>query len=197
MRSTMTRQEKAFALFDAYNRQDPHQVTQGDTRYPAEYFYAQQLHHWITTLYPEADEALLLASRCQHIGRWEIPRDEYPEGKAGYLRWRKALSELHAEKAGELLGQAGYPPEEVAPVQAILRKSHIRQNPDSQAMENALCLVFFAYQYEDFLQGQPDDTVVRILKKTWKKMSEPGRKAAMKLSYSEKGKALLDRALEG
>lgn len=193
----MTRIEKAFALFDAYNRQDPHHITERDTTYPAEYFYAQQLYHWVTTLYPDAGEALLLASRCQHIGRWEIPREEYPEGKAGYLRWRQALSELHAQKAGELLAEAGYTPEEIEPVQTIVRKSHIRQNPDSQAMENALCLVFFAFQYEDFLQGQPEDTVVRILKKTWKKMSEPGREAALKLSYSEKGKALLDKALQG
>jgi hypothetical protein len=193
----MTRLEKAFALFDAYNRQDPHQITEGGTTYPAEYFYAQQLHHWVTTLYPEAGEALLLASRCQHIGRWEIPREKYPEGKAGYLRWRQALSVLHAQKAGELLAEAGYTSEEIEPVQAIVRKSHLHQNPDSQAMENALCLVFFAYQYEDFRQGQSDDTVVRILKKTWKKMSEPGRAAALKLSYSEKGKALLDEALQG
>ena len=40
-----------------------------------------------------------------------------------------------------------------------------------------------------------EDKMIRILKKTWSKMSEPGRNAALGLSFSEKGKNLIGKAL--
>lgn len=62
------------------------------------YFLALKLHDWVMRLKPGASEPLMLASRCQHEGRWEIPRDHYPDGRIGYLTWRKELSRYHAEK---------------------------------------------------------------------------------------------------
>ena len=191
----MNKLDKAFELFDEYNKQDPHQLTWNGTIYPAEYFYALQLHAWVKKLKPDASEALLLASRCQHIGRWKIPRDEYPAGKAGYLNWRSGLAKFHAATAGELLQQAGYTEEEIKEVQHILLKENLKRDEDVQTMENALCLVFLEFQYEDFISKHDDEKVIRILQKSWKKMSEPGRNEALKLNYSKKGKELLIKAL--
>jgi len=187
--------EKAFALFDAYNQQDPRQVTYEGNAYPLEYFLSRNLYDWVRKLSPGSDETLLLASRCQHIGRWEIPRSNYPGGRNGYFRWRKALAGHHAEIAASLLRQAGYGEAEITAVQQILRKEHMRTDPRAQIMEDALCLVFLAHQYEDFRQNQGEEKVVNILKKTWDKMSEAGRKAAMDLSYTEAGAALISRAI--
>ena len=80
----MSKLDKAFKLFDEYNKQDPHVITWNGIDYPAEYFYALQLYNWVKKLAPNASETLLLASRAQHIGRWKISRDTYPSGKAGY-----------------------------------------------------------------------------------------------------------------
>ena len=190
-----TRIEKALEQFDFYNKQDPHTVTWDGIAYPAEYFYALQLYEWVKKLAPQASEDLLLASRCQHIGRWKIPRNQYPTGKAGYYKWRNDLAKFHAETAGKLMTAAGYNEEEIKTVQHIVLKENLRKDGVVQVMENALCLVFLQFQYEDFIAKHDDEMVIRILQKTWQKMTGPGRKAALMLDFSEKGKKLMMMAL--
>jgi hypothetical protein len=191
----MERLDKALELFDAYNQQDPHKLSVDGKEFPAEYYYALQLYNWVKKLKPDANESLLLASRCQHIGRWKIPRNQYPSGKAGYLRWRTDLARFHAATAEGLLKQAGYAETEIAEVRHILLKENLKNDEEVQVMENALCLVFLEFQFEDFVARHDDEKVSRVLQKSWKKMSEPGRKAALTLSYSLKAQALLNKAL--
>jgi len=187
--------DKAFELFDAYNKQDPHTLTWEGVEYPTEYFYALQLYNWVKKLQPNAADALLLASRSQHIGRWKIARDAYPKGKAGYFKWRTELAKFHAATAHELMLEAGYNEEEIKPVQHIILKENLKADDEVQVMENALCLVFLQFQYEDFISKHDDEMVIRILRKTWKKMSEPGRNAALSLSFKGRAKELLMKAL--
>jgi hypothetical protein len=191
----MSRLQQAFLLFDEYNQQDPHRITWNDIEYPAEYFYALQLYNWVMKLQPEASETLLLASRSQHIGRWKIPREKYPDGKAGYLNWRTDMAKFHSNIAGELLAQAGFHEEEIKKLQQILRKENLKNDSDVQLMENALCLVFLQFQYQDFIQKHDDEKVIRILQKTWKKMTEPGRQFAMQLEFHGRGQELLEKAI--
>ena len=186
---------EAFALFDAYNQQDPKKIKREGIEYPSEYFYALQLHDWVINLQPAASEALLLASRCQHIGRWKISRDKYPAGKAGYFKWRTDLAKFHADTASALLREAGYDDREINSVRHIMLKENLRTDPDVQTMENALCLVFLQFQYEDFLAKHDDQKVIRIIQRSWLKMSDPGRAAALKLSFKDKARVLLDEAL--
>lgn len=195
--NTMEKLNRAFELFDSYNKQDPHKLSFDGAEFPAEYFYAMQLYNWIKKLAPEAGESLLLASRCQHLGRWKISRDQYPAGKAGYLKWRTDLAGFHAETAGGLLKQAGYSENEIEQVRHILLKKNLKSDDEVQIMENALCLVFLEFQYEEFISKHDEEKVIRILRKSWKKMSEPGRSAATTLSYSATGQALLTKALKG
>jgi len=192
----MNKLEKAFELFDAFNKQDPGTITWEGVIYPAEYFYAVQLYNWVLKLAPAASEMVLLASRSQHIGRWKVPRNSYPEGKSAYLRWRTDLAKYHAETAGQLMLQAGYNLKEVKYIQQIIRKEQLRTNPEVQVIENALCLVFLQFQYEDFIVKHDDKKVITIIKKSWTKMTEPGRNAALTLHFSEKGKALILEALK-
>lgn len=187
----------AFELFDAYNKKDPNKITWDGSLYPAEYFYATKLYDWVLKLQPEAGEALLLASRCQHIGRWEVPRDTYPQNKAGYLNWRSNLGRYHAQKAAQLLFEAGYSETEIEEVKTIVLKQQIKSDPRVQTIEDALCLVFLEFQYEEFIGKHEDAKVIRILQKTWAKMSEAGHKAALGLKYSGKGLALIKEALNG
>lgn len=102
---------------------------------------------------------------------------------------------FHAGLSGQLMTQAGYSKEEVESVQRIILKEHLKTDPEVQVMENALCLVFLQFQYEDFLNTHDDKKVIRIIQKSWTKMSQPGREAALALMFSEKGKALIEEAL--
>lgn len=187
----------AFELFDAYNKKDPNKITWEGELYPAEYFYATKLYDWVLKLQPEAGEALLLASRCQHIGRWEVPRDTYPQNKAGYLNWRSNLGRYHAQKAAQLLFEAGYSETEIEEVKTIVLKQQIKSDPRVQTIEDALCLVFLEFQYDEFIGKHENAKVIRILQKTWAKMSDAGHQAALGLKYSDKGLSLIKEALNG
>jgi len=191
----MSKLDKAFKLFDEYNKQDPHIITWNGIDYPAEYFYALQLYNWVKKLAPNASETLLLASRAQHIGRWKISRDTYPSGKAGYYKWRTEVAKIHAEIVNQLMQQAGYNEGTIKKVQHIILKEDLRKDEEVQVMENALCLVFLEFQYEDFITKHDDESVIRILRKTWNKMTEPGKAAALSLTYNERGKNLIIQAI--
>lgn len=191
----MSRLEKAFELFDNYNKQDPNIFEWEGKMYPAEYFYGLQLYNWVKKLDGEASETLLLAARSAHIGRWKSPRENYPMGKPGYYKWRTELSKFHAETAGSLMQEAGYTEAEILAVQSIIRKEQLRTNYEVQIMEDALCLVFLQFQYDEFIAKHDDEKVIRILQKSWGKMNEQGRSAALTLQFSEKGKDLINKAL--
>src|SRR3712207_3141468 len=94
-----TRLESVLKAIDDFNRGDP----QG-----RELPYAEALTRWVLALDPQASEALRIAARGQHIGRWTIPRSSYPMDRGGYLRWREALKRFHAGKVEELMRAAGY-----------------------------------------------------------------------------------------
>lgn len=192
----MNKLEQAFELFDNYNKRSPGRIVWEGQEYPVEYFYAVKLHEWVKKLAPDADESLLLASRCQHIGRWEISRKSYPEGRVGYLKWRSDLARYHAGIASEILASVGYDQEMIAKVKQIVLKQRLKTDSDVQTMENALCLVFLQYQYDDLIAKTSEEKMIDILRKTWQKMTDPGRETALSLQYSDTGRDLILKALK-
>jgi hypothetical protein len=104
--------QEAIASFDAANAADPRGI---------ELPYSQRLSAWVERLAPDASEPLRLAARAQHICRWMIPRESYPPGRVGYLKWREDLKQFHAQKAGEILRQVGYDEATIAHVQDLIR----------------------------------------------------------------------------
>ncbi len=195
----MSKLEHAFRLFDDYNRQDPRTITWGGETYPQEYFFALKLHDWVLKLDRNASEELLLASRSQHIGRWEIPRESYAEGREPYLKWRKDLALHHAKVTARLMREAGYDEEMIERISQIILKKRIKVDADVQTMENALCLVFLEFQFEDFRKKYTDEPekMVNILHKSLLKMDTHGHNFALRLSYSDDGLSLISQALQG
>jgi hypothetical protein len=94
--------ERAIALFDAANAEDPHL----DEGQPKELLYARRMSEMLGRFAPDASEAVRLAVRAQHIRRWTVPRSSYPMTKEGYYAWRTGLYKFHAETAGSLMRQA-------------------------------------------------------------------------------------------
>jgi len=193
----MNKLDAAVQLFDAYNKQDPRNFEWDGTIYPQEYFFAIKLYDWILKLDPAASEELLLASRSQHIGRWEIPRESYPEGREPYLKWRKDLALHHATITSGLMTQAGYDAAEIERVSQIILKKRIKVDADVQTMENALCLVFLQYQYEDFRRkyGNEPDKMINILRKSLLKMDSHGHGFALGLNFTPQGLDLIKQAM--
>lgn len=187
--------QKAVALFDKANSQDPNTEVFDGVSYPKELLYAERMTEVLSGFAPEASEAVQLAARCQHICRWEIPRDSYEMNRTGYLLWRQELKKFHAKKASEILSTAGYDSETIEKVAFLLLKKQLKRNEETQLLEDVICLVFLQYYFEPFAVKYEEEKLIDIVQKTWRKMSEAGHKAALQLSYSEDSLALIQKAL--
>jgi hypothetical protein len=188
--------EAAIRRFDEENSRDPNVEVVGGVPHPREVIYARRLTGWVLKLCPGASEPLRLAARCQHLCRWLIPRSSYPMTRAGYLRWRAELKKFHAQRAGELLREAGYPGGVIERVQALNLKKDFPGDPDSRVLEDALCLVFLEYQLPELARKTSDDKLVNALQKSWNKMTPAAQAMALELRYGEREKALLDQAVK-
>ncbi len=187
--------ERAITAIDAANAQDPNRLSHAGESRPKELVHSELATHWVRQLESDPSEALLLAARGHHLRRWQNPRSEYPEGRAGYLRWRKQLQQRHAQQTGELLRQAGYDDAMVERVGDMIRKRGLGRDPAVQTLEDALCLVFVETQLGDFAARYPDEKVVDVLTKSLKKMSQAGRAAAGSIELPAAERELLARSL--
>lgn len=185
----------ALAAFDEANAADPNQETVEGREAPKELAYARRMSDWLERLYPEASEALRLAARCQHIERWTSPRADYPEGRVGYLTWRRDLKNFHARRAGEILSELDFSEAAIARVQSLVRKERIKTDAEAQALEDVICLVFLAHYFPDFAKRHTGDKVTDILRKTWRKMSPVGHSAALDLPFDPASRRLVEGAL--
>ena len=187
--------KKANKRIDETNAKDPNLTDVDGEQVPYELAYSRWLTDWVERLAPDASEPLLLAARSQHIERWTKPRASYPEGRAGYLKWRSDLKKFHAERSAEILREIGYHEAMIEAVKALNLKKNFPDDPESRVLEDALCLVFLERQFTDLANKYTEDKVVNALRKSWAKMSEQGRSEALKLTFSEQEKALIERAL--
>jgi hypothetical protein len=186
----------AVAAIDAANAADPNLLQTAAGPRPKELVHAELLTAWVRRLRPDASEALLLAARAHHLRRWTLPRRSYPAGRQGYLRWRRDLHRFHAGEAARLLADAGYDPAFCARVGQIVRKERLTQDPEVQTLEDGLCLVFLELQLDELTDRLADpDKMVEVLRKSWRKMSAPGRELALTLNLSDAGRELVRRAL--
>ena len=191
----MTAHDRARSLIDSAHAADP--VRESDGR-AAELAYGDRVQAWVAKLVPGASPILLLAARCQHLERWLTPRSTFPEGKVGYLAWRRSLYVKQADRARDLLLAAGVHAMEADEARAWISKTGLKTNPGTQALEDAAVLVFleneigaFAAQHADY----PREKFVDILQKTWRKLSPAAQQAALGLELPPAIAALVRQAL--
>jgi hypothetical protein len=170
----------AIAHFDAANAEDPNTESTGGVAEPRELVYARRMTAMLERFAPDAPEAVRLAVRCQHIRRWEIPRESYPRTPEGYQAWRRRLLDHHAQLAARILRDAGYDEGMIARVASIVRKERLKKSPEAQLLEDVAALVFLEHYAAGFVAGHPEygEAKLRdILQKTFRKMSLRGRDA--------------------
>ncbi len=192
-----TRLETVLRLIDEANSRDPKRAETDAGSQAGEELYGRRMSARLESFLPAAGEALRIAVRGQHIERWTSPRKSYPEGRVGYLRWRKDLKDFHARRVGELMTGAGYDETAVARVAALIRKERLKHDAEAQALEDVVCLVFLEHYAADFIASHEDPKVVDILAKTARKMSPDGLAAATKLDLEARLSRLLGKALAG
>jgi hypothetical protein len=174
--------QNACALIDEANSSDPNQVTADGKQWPKELLYSERMSDMLERYNPQADDVMKLAIRAQHIERWKSPRSAYPEGRIGYLQWRKDLYKIQANTAAELMRRAGFGEAEIERAWKAVAKKNIKSNPDTQLLEDVTDLVFMEHYMLEFVGKHPDysdEKWIDIIRKTWNKMSQDAQRFAL------------------
>lgn len=171
----------SLAAIDEANAADPTMLVIADAEgssleRPKELVHAERMTLWLSRLVADPEPAQLLAARAHHFERWKSPRSDYPEGRAGYLRWRSDAKKRHASDVSELLQRHGVPADVIERTAEIISKAALKVDVATQRHEDCLCLTFFELQGLDTAALLGDKTVA-VVAKTLAKMSDVGRRA--------------------
>lgn len=180
---------------DAANTLDPNLESAAGKPTPKELLYSQRMSEVLDVFCPQASDHLKIAARAQHIERWKSPRSDYPEGRTGYKKWRAELGLFHAKRTGELMAEAGYDEEDINRVKYLVQKRGLRKDPETQALEDVICLVFVLYYLDDFATKHDEAKLIDIIQKTWAKMSDAGHQAALSATLPDHLASLVQKAL--
>jgi tRNAThr (cytosine32-N3)-methyltransferase len=118
--------------------------------------------------------------------------------RSGYLAWRRFLYSKQSERARVLLTEAGVSPVEADQAAMWVSKAVLKTNPGTQALEDAAVLVFLQSEIESFAAQHaeyPREKFVDILRKTWRKLSPDGQRAASALELPQAIASLVSEAL--
>jgi len=187
---------QAVAAIDAANAEDPNRVVVDGVPRPKEVVHADVVERWLRRLVDEPDDVQLLAARAHHLRRWVVPRASYPEGRAGYLRWRADQKRRHAAEVAEILTEAGYDDATTAAVADVVAKRGLGTDRRVQAHEDALCLAFLELQAAEVAGQLGVDHAVEVLRKTARKMSPQGLALVAEVPVPPEVRDLLARALD-
>lgn len=117
--------------------------------------------------------------------------------KMGYLKWRTFLKKRQGDLAAAICLGCNIPRDECDHVAALIRKEDLKNNEETQALEDVACLVFLEDQFDAFEKEHNEDKVVDIVRKTWGKMSAKGRELALGMNHSDRALELVKKALAG
>lgn len=165
------------AAIDAANSEDPNPDRDGKGRaVPEALLYGRRMSAELDRLFgAEVSDVLKIAARGQHIERWKIPRASYPDGRAGYLTWRRDQGRAHGARLADLMARAAYDPADCARVGVLLRKEGLKRDAEVQMLEDTICIVFLKHYFAAFAERHPLEKVVDIVAKTARKLSEGAR----------------------
>ncbi|MFM2070754.1 MAG: hypothetical protein RLZZ623_1017 [Actinomycetota bacterium] len=195
MRSLSGNYAAVVDAIDAANAGDPTVVSVRGHGVALAFAHGRLAVEWVEFLRPDADELVLIAARAHHLRRWEVARSTYPEGRTGYLAWKRDQRHRHATDVAQLMEAAHYPPEEIERVQALVRRDRLASDPDAQLVEDAACLVFIETQLADVARRLDHDLLVGVLRKTARKLSVEGAAAISRIPLGDFERALLAEAL--
>lgn len=173
--------DRVIARIDAANAEDPTTERDGDRDVPAALLYGRRMSAALAGFVADPSEPLRIAARGQHVERWRLPRADYPQGREGYLAWRRDQALRHADRLAGFMAAEGYGTPQQDRVGVLLRKQGIKRDPEVQALEDVICLVFLRHYALDFASRHEPEAVERILRKTARKMSAQGRAAVAAL----------------
>lgn len=89
------------------------------------------------------------------------------------------------------------PADECNRISSLISKQDLASDEETQILEDVACLVFLDDQFDDF-EKNPDhdeEKILRILSKTWVKMSAKGREMATQMKHTDRARSLIVKAV--
>jgi len=176
---------------DAVNSADPNQ----HDGQPLALVQGQMATRWLAQLDSEPSESVIIAARAHHLRRWELARSDYPDGRSGYLQWRRDNKMHQANSAADIMSGHGYSDETIEQVGELLLRKGLGTDPDTQLVEDAACLVFVETQFEEMVERLEHDHMVDVVARTLNKMSPAAIALAAELPMSDAAAAVLTEAV--
>lgn len=160
-----------YHAIDKVNAGDPNKLDWQGTSVPRSLLQGQRATSWLPKVTDAPSVALSIAARAHHLARWTIARSTYPDGRTGYLRWRKASKIKSAELLAQTLAPLGVATTVVSRAVDLVQRVGLGIDPEAQAAEDVACLVFLETDYVALLQRLGSKTTASAVRKTLKKMS--------------------------
>ncbi len=174
--------EQVVELIKSANSEDPNQERDAEKSWPKELLYTLRMADMLERYSPDADDVMKLAIQAQHIQRWQSPRNAYPMNKKGYHQWRTNLYQFHADTLATLMQTADYSKTDIDRAKQAVGKKSLKNNPDTQLLEDVSALVFIEHYMQAFVDKHPEydeEKWISIILRTWNKVSETGQKFAL------------------
>jgi hypothetical protein len=190
------RLDAVLAAIDEINSHDPNILLVDGLQQPKELAHARMVSDWVRRFDPEPSDAQLIAARAHHLRRWAVPRADYPEGRSGYLKWRRDQGERHRLEVAEIMADNGYDSATTEAVADIMAKRNLAGDRAAQTHEDALCLVFLQTQLNGLVERLGPEKSSAVVAKTLGKMSAHAHAAAGELAYTDSSRAVLKQALD-
>jgi hypothetical protein len=160
-----------YGAIDEVNSHDPNALDWHGVSVARSLLQGQRATTWLPKVSDRPSVALSVAARAHHLARWKIERSSYPDGRAGYLRWRKASKTASAELLVQTLEPFDVAPQLVRRAVDLVQRVGLGTDPEAQAVEDVACLVFLETDYVALLQRLGATSTAGAVRKTLKKMS--------------------------
>jgi hypothetical protein len=184
---------EAFAIIDAVNAEDPRSLYGR----PLALVQGERCWDWACDLDPNPSGPLLLAARAHHVRRWELPRASHPEGRAGYLAWRREQKGRHAVHLRAVLKNTSVAALMIERAVEIIEKQGLGTDPEVQSFEDAVCLTFLETDFPATTDRIADDSkMVAVVAKTLAKMSPQGRAQAATIPFRQHEASIVAAAVQ-
>jgi len=189
--SQSARVDAAFAAIDAANAEDPNRFEDQ----PLALVQGQRGSQWLDRLAAHPAPELQLSVRAHHLRRWEIVRADYPEGRQGYLAWRRANKQHQGESLASIMQADDWDADQIDRARTLLKRTKLRSDDDTQLLEDAACLVFLETQFDTMIAKTEHDHLVTIVLKTLRKMSSDAIELAGSIDLSPGASHVLSEAV--
>lgn len=162
--------QAAISAIDSANGEDPNVIVFEGRSWPRAQLQGVRATYWLGELDTSADPAVTIAARAHHLRRWSVNRSSFPEGRAGYHRWKREARAAHRAAIEAVLAPLQLPSDVVARAGEFAERTSLTE-PGTQLVEDVACLVFLETQYDELIERLGDEKVSDALRKTTRKMS--------------------------